>query len=127
MCLSFFLAQVIGIYLLLVSSAMLFQKDRFQKTIMDLLNSPPLLALTGSLGIIFGLLIVVPHNIWASSWVVLVTLFGWIMLLQGVMRVFFPHHFSKLVKRIDATIGYNLFSWVWLLIGVYLIWMGFSN
>ena len=126
MCLSSFLAQVIGIYLLLISFAMLFQQERFKKTIAELLSSAPLLALTGSLGVILGLLIVVSHNMWVSSWQVVVTLFGWVLLLQGCMRIFFPHRFVHMVKQIDVKLGYTLFSWIWLLVGLYLIWMGFN-
>jgi hypothetical protein len=126
MCLSSFLAQVIGIYLLLISFAMLFQQERFKKTIAELLASPPLLALTGSIGVVLGLLIVVSHNMWVSSWQVVVTLFGWILLLQGCMRIFYPHRFVHMVKQIDVKLGYTLFSWIWLLVGLYLIWMGFN-
>lgn len=126
MCSSHFLAQLIGIYLILISFAMLFQRERFKKTIGELLSSGPLLALTGNLGVIFGLLIVLVHNQWVSEWPVLITLFGWILLVQAAMRIFFPHNFIELVKAIDTKIGYTLYSWIWLIVGIYLAWMGFN-
>ena len=58
MCLSTFYAFVIGSYLFLVSLAMLVNQQRCKKIMTELLHDHPLLCLTGSLSIIFGLVIV---------------------------------------------------------------------
>ena len=68
MCLSTFLAQVIGSYLFFSALAMLVHQNRYKKTCNEILGNQVLLTLTGSLGLIFGLVIVVEHNLWISEW-----------------------------------------------------------
>ena len=85
------------------------------------------MALCGLLGVIVGLLIVVTHNVWMSGWPVLVTLIGWISLLQGIARLYIPDAFVKVYKDMLNKVGFQVWTWVWLLIGVYLIWVGFSQ
>ncbi len=127
MCLSTFFAFVIGSYLFLVSLAMLVHQQRFKKIMADTLSDHPLLALTGCLGIIFGLVIVTTHNYWVSDWPLLITLVGWFSLLQGIARLFAPNEFAKMCKQFHAKMGYYLVTWIWLLIGLYLIWAGFAS
>ena len=127
-CVSVFLAQVIGIYLFIVSLALIVKQLRFKKILHDFLGDHPLMFLTGIIGVIIGLLIVLFHNVWVSDWPVLVTLIGWITLIQGVARIFYPDNFSKVVRGLLASSSnYLIWSWVWLLIGLYLIWVGFGT
>ncbi|HSX37504.1 MAG TPA: hypothetical protein VLE95_01600 [Chlamydiales bacterium] len=127
MCLSIFLAQVVGLYLFLISLAMLVHQARFKKTMSDLLGNMMLISLTGVAMLIVGLLIVVDHNIWVADWPVIITIIGWILLLQGLMRLFVPDAFVKMSKDMQGKIVYTLGCWVRLFIGVYLIWAGFSQ
>lgn len=126
MCSSIFLAQVIGCFVFLVSLAMLVHQQRVKKTMQDFLGSHTMVAFSGNLSILLGLLVVLSHNVWVSDWPVLITLIGWFVLLQGLMRVFFPDSFAKMMKDLMAKSGYTFVTWVWLLIGLYLIWVGFS-
>ena len=127
MCLSIFLAQVIGLYLFLVSLAMLVHQQRFKKTMSDLLGNMMMITLSGALMLVLGLLIVVDHNIWMSDWPVLITIIGWILLLQGLMRLFVPDAFIKMAKDMQGKVVYTLLCWIRLFIGIYLIWAGFSQ
>jgi hypothetical protein len=127
MCLSIFLAQVIGSYLFLASLAMLIHQQRFKKVETDYLNNPTLITMTGGISLIVGLLIVVDHNIWVPDWPVLITLIGWIMLLQGLMRLFAPDAFVKMSKDMMSHVVYTLTCWIRLFAGIYLIWAGFSQ
>lgn len=127
MCLSIFLAQLIGCFAFLSSLAMLVHQARFKKQITDFLGSQSMIALSGNLSLLLGLLIVISHNIWISEWPVLITIIGWIVLLQGLMRIYFPDAFVKMVKDLMAKSGFTLWCWVWLLVGIYLIWAGFSQ
>lgn len=127
MCLTVFLSIVIGTYLTLISLAMLTHQARYKKTMSEFYANTALVTYSGAINIILGLLLVVAHNIWDTEWPVLITIIGWITLLQGIYRVFQPMHFAKKMKEFQATKGYDLMIWVWLLAGIYLIWMGMSN
>lgn len=127
MYLSIFLAQVIGCFVFLTSLATLVNQQRSKKLTTDLMGNPVLMLLAGTLSLIIGLLIVMSHNVWVSDWPVVVTLFGWFVLFQGLMRIFFAEAFIKLMKDLMAKSGYLLMCWVWLLVGIFLIWAGFSH
>jgi len=127
MCLSIFLALVIGFYLFLVNLAALVHQQHFKKIRTEFLADHPLATLTASLSLLFGLFVVVAHNLWVAGWPVLVTLIGWIALLQGAAALLIPDHYHKACKQFTHKVGANALAWVWLLIGLYLIWMGFDN
>lgn len=117
-----FLAHVMGWYLGLVGLAMLIHQARFKKAMHDMASNQSLVTFTGMIGLILGLLVVTCHNVWGSQWPVVVTIVGWILLLQGLMRLFLPGAFAKMIKDLTAKSGFLLMSWVWLLVGIYLLW-----
>lgn len=127
MCLSIFLAQVIGCYLFLISLTMLIHQHRFKKTTSDFLNSATLITLTGAASLAIGLLIIVDHNIWVPNWPVLITIIGWILLLKGLMSLFVPDAYVKMSRDMQGKVVYTLMCWVRLFVGIYLIWAGFSQ
>lgn len=125
MSLSIFLAQVIGIWLALLGLAMIVHQGRFKKTVADTLSNPAVMCFSGMVNLAVGLLIVISHNIWVSAWPVVITIFGWILIIQGIFRLFWPESFAKTMKDLVAKNGYKVMSWVWLVVGLYLIWAGF--
>lgn len=126
-CISIFLAQVVGLYVFFMSLAMLVHHQRFKKIMNEFLGHAPSLTLTGGLGLILGLLILSCHNVWVSDWPVLITLIGWLVLIQALMRLFFPDSFVKMSKDLMKGSGYSIWCWIWLLLGIYLVWVGFSS
>ena len=126
MCLSIFFAFVIGSYLALTSLSMLVNQQRFRKIMHEFLADQPLLLLSGSYKILFGLVVVTTHNMWVSDWTVLITLVGWFFLLEGIARTFVSDRYVKTCKELYTKSGYTLTTWFWLLIGLYLVWAGFT-
>jgi hypothetical protein len=122
---SIFLAQVVGCYAFALSLAWIVHAQRCRKTMHEFLSNPALVTISGGLSILFGLLIVLTHPVWVSDWPVVITITGWILLLQGLMRIFYPDSFVKGIKDLMAGKGLNLLCWAWLLVGAYLIWAGF--
>jgi hypothetical protein len=127
MCISIFYAQMMGIWLFLIGLAMIVHSARFKKTAMETLNSPGLMTFSGLCALGLGLLVVISHNIWVGAWPVVVTVVGWILVFQGIMRIFWPESFAKMMKDMMAESGFTIMSWIWLLVGVYLIWAGFIS
>lgn len=125
MCISIFYAQVIGLWLFVIALAAIVHHVRFKKTVMETLSSSSLMTFSGMVSLALGLLLVISHNIWVSAWPVIVTLFGWFLAIQGVMRIFWPEGFAKIMKDLLAGHGFTVMSWVWLIIGFYLLYIGF--
>jgi hypothetical protein len=53
-------------------------------------NFPSLIYLNGVLLFIGGIAIIRVHNFWVRSWIILITLTGWLAVLLGLLRMFFP-------------------------------------
>jgi len=52
---------------------------------------PPVVYLSGVLFFVAGLLTVRAHNRWSGGWPILITLFGWLAVGLGLVRMTFPH------------------------------------
>ncbi len=127
MCISIFYAQVLGLWLFLLGLAMLTHHVRLKKALVESLSHSSFITFTGFCSLGLGLLIVVSHNIWVSAWPVLITLFGWFLVLQGILRVFWPENFARIAKDLTNKSGYTILTWAWLFVGAYLIWAGFFS
>jgi hypothetical protein len=53
-------------------------------------RDPVLIYVVGVAVFIAGLAIVRSHNVWTDGWPVVVTVFGWLVLLAGLVRMLFP-------------------------------------
>ncbi len=53
-------------------------------------QTAPVVYLNGGLLFVAGFSIVRSHNRWTRSWPVMVTLVGWVGILAGLFRMFFP-------------------------------------
>ncbi len=125
MCVSVLYAQIIGLWLFLVALAMVLHQARFKKIVTETLSNMSLMTFSGLIALGLGLIVVVSHNIWVPQWPVIVTLFGWVLIIQGILRIFWPEAFAKMMRDMMAGSGYTVMSWVWLIVGLYLIYAGF--
>lgn len=125
MCISIFYAQVMGIWLALLGLAMVLHEARFKKMFHEVLTDGSATIVAGLFNLALGLVIVITHNIWVSNWPALITILGWFLIVQGVMRLFAPQSFAKILKSLFDHSGYTWVSWIWIAIGLYLIWVGF--
>jgi len=62
-------------------------------------KNPTTIYLSGFLFLMIGILLTVSHQVWAGDWRVVITIFGWLILVKGVMRIFFPDTVKKLIEK----------------------------
>jgi hypothetical protein len=87
---STFLAQLLGPTFILMGAGLLINSDNYRALAREFLDSPALIYLAGLIAFVAGLAIVLTHNVWAFGWPVIITLFGWLALIAGILRVLFP-------------------------------------
>ena len=87
---SVFLARLIGPVMLVVGLAVFANQRTFRDMAEEFLASRALLFLSGLLIMPAGLAIVLTHNIWAVDGRVMITLFGWLNVIGGALRLFAP-------------------------------------
>lgn len=125
---SIYLGKVIGLYLIIASFGLLICKDRFKKLFKDATVHPFFITFSGFLSLILGLLITVAHNYWAGNWSTIITVFGWLLLFQGFIRIYCPKYAIDWLKKItQSKAGLLWIGWIFLIIGTYLSYAAFSS
>ena len=96
---SIFLARLLGPALLVVGIGILLNRNYYRGMTKEFVASRPLFYLAAVIGVLAGLAIVLVHNVWVLNWRVLITLFGWINFLRGVITVLFPAQAMEFAGR----------------------------
>lgn len=123
---SIFLAKLVGLYLLILGLLTLLRSRQIKALSKELSASKITLAVSAEISLLFGLVIAIDHPIWEMSWRGLITLFGYLMILRGIIRFGFPARVQKMVTKMTDR-GYGITAFVMLIIGAYLTYCGFTQ
>jgi len=125
--LSIFLAKAWGLYFLIITASLLLNKGSLPR-LFKLVKDENFLFLSGFISLLIGILSVVAHNIWSPSWVGLVTLFGWLALIKGVVRFTTRPDFTlKMIDKFEKNTAFIYTSFiVMFIIGAYLTYVGYT-
>lgn len=89
--LTIFLGKLLGLYLIVISAAMLTRKRQTLETLNRMARSGPWMLFSGMVATVAGLAIVLAHTIWTGGALALaVTLIGWAALLKGLALLLTP-------------------------------------
>ena len=126
MAASILIARLIGPILLVAAIAMLVDVKDMQKMAREFLESRALIFLSGFLTMLAGLAIANSHNIWIMDWPVIITLFGWAMIIGGAIRIAFP----SVVRSIGSAMMENpmiirVSGAAWAIVGAFLTYKGY--
>lgn len=87
---SIFIARLIGPVMIVAGLSALLNRQRFHAMGEEFLASRGLMFLGGLMVMLGGLAIVLTHNVWTPDWRVMVTLFGWLLVIAGAIRIIEP-------------------------------------
>jgi hypothetical protein len=115
------ISKFLGPLILVLAIPMILNPAPLQETTRRFLADAPLVLISGILAMTAGLAIVNTHNIWLVGWPVIVTLFGWALVIGGGLRIIAPGMVDKVG---GAMIGHPVFTRVagvfWVLLGAFL-------
>ena len=118
--------QLLGLVYAAAGVREFIDKGSYKKIIQDSIESPALYYLFGLLALVLGFLLVLYHNEWSMSWSVIITIFGWIAFIEGILIVTYPAPFLKMsawmVKKEKLL---HFYAVVPLLLGVLFLLLGF--
>ena len=128
MPLTFFLAQVYGLGSLILGVSVLFKKNAFIEMVDGIVTNRALTYAVGVTTVFLGLLAVLSHNIWDQGTLpLMVTLFGWAVLLKGINAMFASHAaMTKYVRVFKFGRLYWLYALIIIVIGAYFTIAGFA-
>lgn len=125
MDLSIFLAKLLGIYLLIITVELLVRRRELERAIKSFTSSKGLLISSGSISLLFGLVIVIGHPVYDMDWQGLITLLGYVLIIRGIIRVAFPSYFQKKMEHFFHR-RYWIICLVLGVLGMYLTYSGFA-
>ncbi len=118
-----FLAKVIGLYLMISGLWLVVQRSELEGIIQDFTQSPALVAFSGRVALLIGLLLVASHNRWRADWTVLITLVGWLVVLSGLVSLVLPDTVA-LMTMIGGAGFFLVYGIVGIAIGGFLTYKG---
>lgn len=122
---SIFLARVIGLVGVISAAAVLARYKDSLDFEEKLARNPVHIYVSGFFILILGVLVVVSHPVWTADWRVVITILGWLVLLKGLMRIFFPETVRRLIQKKQSNRWFILGELTMLLVGFYLLYYGF--
>lgn len=124
-----FLARAWGLYLTIISLALLWNRKSLQ-LLLKIYETERAVFLSGVASLTMGIFTLSAHNIWVFDWRLVITLFGWFALFKGIARTFFSGWVVKNSVRwvrvfMDRGLVFLLLLLV-LVLGAYLSYIGFA-
>jgi hypothetical protein len=121
------ICRLIGPVILALSIPMIAAPTQLQETSRRFLADSPLVLISGILAMTAGLSIVNTHNVWVFDWPLIVTLFGWALVLSGASRIVAP----RVVDRVggammDRPTMTRIAGAVWGVLGIFLTFKGYA-
>jgi hypothetical protein len=118
-----FLARAWGLYILLICISLMITKKSFI-ALLKKLQYDVTVVFTGAFVLLLGVLQVVAYDDWSFSWRGLITLLGWLTVLKGLF-VLYPGYVEKFGKHAIKEKSFTITVLIGLIIGVYLLYVGY--
>lgn len=119
MDMSIFLAKFWGWYLIIFFVILSFNPKRIKQIFNDL-KDEKFLIIASFIAIIVGLLNILVHNIWEPNWKLIITLIGWMALLEGLALFMFPKQTVNRLNYINVKFVQVVYMLLFLL-GIFLL------
>lgn len=95
---SIFLARLLGLYQVIMSIGMFFHLKKYQGLMTQLTQNPLILLVMGMFTLFLGLTIVLSHPKY-RGWPIIITLIGYLVMLKGIVLLFFPELVQKVISQ----------------------------
>jgi hypothetical protein len=123
-----FIAKLIGPICIAGGAGMLFNTAVFKAMFERGLHDHLLIYIAGLIALTSGLAILALHNTWQCNWTVLITLFGWLATIGGIVRMVAPQFIEQLGERIIANANFFVIDgWIAVLLGVLLSYFAYFD
>lgn len=121
------LAQFLGLYLLVVISTFLLRREQFTEFLEEFADNRSVRYIVAYLELAGGLIIVLTHNVWTLGFEGLVTVIGWLAVLEAVFHLTATdEQESRLISYASRKEYWLPASIIFIALGVYLTVHGFN-
>jgi uncharacterized membrane protein len=120
-------ARVLGPWLAIVPGIIALRAPAMGALASDFFKSDLFVWFAGALLVFGGLLIIAFHQYWSSAAAVMISLFGWILALRGVVLMAAPDLYERAAMSMGATSLVRLIFGALVAIGLYLTYVGWLD
>lgn len=121
------IAGLVGPVLAAIGIAMLVNRGHFPALVEQFAQNQGLVFLSGILALLAGLAIVRVHNEWTVRWPVIITIFGWLAILGGLVRMWLPHRAAPIAEAFsDNSTALLVSGLIALALGLFLTYKAFG-
>lgn len=122
---SLFLAQIMGLYMIIISIIMVCRRNLYQSLIRSMQEPNISLFIWGVVGLIVGILLIDIHNIWLWKPRLLITLMSWYVLVKSVLWLSIPEKMIALTKKYSSPSLFYTRYIITAILGILLVAHGF--
>ncbi|MGD8306636.1 MAG: hypothetical protein PVF17_08280 [Ignavibacteria bacterium] len=120
------ISKFLGPVIFALAIPMIFAPNSLNEVTKRFLEDKPLILISGILAMTAGLSIINSYNVWRMDWTLIITLFGWALIIGGASRIITPHFVSRVgSKMMDQPKFTVIIGIFWLVIGGFLIFKGY--
>ena len=119
------LSKYLGVILSVMGLGYLLNSKHIPQMFDELKSNVTLLMLTGIIGIVIGLTIVLNVSLPAAGVTLLLVILGYLILIEGVLTIIFPNFYLGVLKFIVEKITVRIFSILLFLMGLILMYDSF--
>jgi uncharacterized protein YjeT (DUF2065 family) len=118
--------QIFGLTYLAMGLGMLFSHRFYKEMINKMIDNEAVLFVTGLIVFVIGYFLVAYHNIWIGGWTIIITIFGWLAFLKGLMLIVIPEKSIQLYKLVKISKGQlSFYGIIVFVLGVIFSYLGY--
>ncbi len=123
-----FLAKLIGPVFVVIGLGILANDAAFRALADEFIRNPALIYIAGLMTIVAGLALTVTHNVWVRDWRIIITIFGWLAVAGGALRILMPQQVALIGgAAFDSAATLSVGGIVVLLLGIVLSYYGYRQ
>lgn len=125
--LSIFLAQLLGLYFLIAGLIIMYRRKSLIPVVYEFIDNRALILIIALVELMGGLAIAIAHPIWTPDWRGLITLMGWLMILESIIYISLPFAgMRRLIRMFNKSQWYISGGFMAVVLGGYLAAIGFG-
>jgi glucan phosphoethanolaminetransferase (alkaline phosphatase superfamily) len=121
-----FIARLAGPLFVVVGVGILLNGAVYSAMITEAVHSPTLIYFSGLSALLPGLAILNVHRTWTADWRVIITIFGWLLVIGGVIRIVLPQTTASLAGTIySGAAALPVVAVISIVLGAFLSFQGY--
>ncbi|MEW6641986.1 MAG: hypothetical protein AB1586_15885 [Pseudomonadota bacterium] len=118
-------ARVLGPFLAVIAGLVAVRASEMDVLLVAFFANAALAWVTGAIILFIGIFIIANHQIWSSAAAVVISLFGWVLVLRGLALLVVPHLIAEVgAAAVVATPWVRLGAGVMAAVGLWLSYVG---